>query len=201
MGGGRIAGAWTPTRGAGSPVTVTASPTLSAEGEAIQHKIEELRKAGIPYAEQAILGRSHLTLGRITSILEQLGVPLLYLGDLFERPGVRDLLSLVSIDAELGGIGLLRVAALPDYGVPKSEVLAVIAWSRENKEPIFEALKRADEIEALTAAGRDGLKRLGVELDSLQRASPWVLLTTWLFERSNYLRGCWPAMPRSRNRS
>jgi superfamily I DNA/RNA helicase/Zn-dependent peptidase ImmA (M78 family) len=188
MGGGRMAGAWTPTRGAGSPVTVTASPTLSAEGEAIQHRIEALRKAGISYAEQAILARSHLTLGRITSILEQLGVPLLYLGDLFERPEVRDLLSLVSIDAELGGIGLLRVAALPDYGVPKSDVLALIAWSRENKEAIFEALKRADEVEALTAAGREGLKRLGAELDGLQRASPWVLLTTWLFERSYCLR-------------
>ena len=35
---------------------------------------------------------------------------------------------------------------------------------------------------------REGLKRLGSELDGLQRASPWVLLTTWLFKRSNYLR-------------
>jgi DNA helicase-2/ATP-dependent DNA helicase PcrA len=187
MGGGGMAAAWTPTRGAGRPVTVTASPTLSAEGEAIHDKIEELRNAGIPYAEQAILARSHLTLGRITGILEQLGVPLLYLGDLFERPEVRDLLSLVSIDAEWGGIGLLRVAALPDYGVPKSDVLALIAWSREHKEAIFEALKRADEIEGLTAGGCEGLKRLGAELDGLQRAPPWVLLTTWLFERSNYL--------------
>jgi DNA helicase-2/ATP-dependent DNA helicase PcrA len=188
MRGGGMAAAWTPTRGAGSPVSVTSSPTLSAEGEAIQHKIEELRRAGIPYAEQAILARSHLTLGRITGILEQLGVPLLYLGDLFERPEVRDLLSLVSIDAELGGIGLVRVAALPDYAVPKSDVLSLIAWSRENRQPIFETLKRADEIDGLTAAGREGLKRLGAELDGLQRASPWVLLTTWLFERGGYLR-------------
>ena len=188
MGGGRMAAAWTPMRGAGSPVTVTASPTLSAEGEAIKHKIEELRRAGIPYAEQAILARSHLTLARITGILEQLGVPLLYLGDLFERPEVRDLLSLVSIDVELGGIGLLRVAALSDYNVSKSDVLALIAWSREHEEPIFEALKRADEIETLTAEGREGLKQLGSELDGLQRASPWVLLITWLFDRSNYLR-------------
>ena len=97
------------------------------------------------------------------------------------------MLSLISIDAELGGIGLLRVAGLPDYAVPKSDVLALIAWSRDNKEPIFEALKRADEVEALTAPGREGLKRLGAELDGLQRASPWVLVTAWLFERSNYL--------------
>ena len=188
MGGGRMGGTWVPTRGAGSPVTVTAAPSLSAEGEAIQRRIEELRTAGIPYGEQAILARSHLTLGRITGILEQLGVPLLYLGDLFERSEVRDLLALLSIDAELGGIGLVRVAALPHYAVPKADVLALITWSREQKELIFEALKRADEIETLTAAGRLGLKRLGTELDGLQRASPWVLLTIWLFERSEYLQ-------------
>lgn len=188
MDGGRLAGTWNPTRGVGSPVTVTAAPTLSAEGEAIRDKIEQLRKAGIPYSEQAILARSHLTLGRITGILEQLGVPLLYLGDLFERPEVRDLLSLVSIDAELGGIGLLRAAALPDYNVASPDVLALISWARENKVAIFEALQRTDEVEAVTASGRIGLKRLGAELEGLQRASPWVLLTTWLFERSDYLR-------------
>jgi superfamily I DNA/RNA helicase len=48
MGGGGMSGVWTPTRGAGSAVTVTSAPTLSAEGEAIQNKIEELRKAGVP---------------------------------------------------------------------------------------------------------------------------------------------------------
>ena len=144
--------------------------------------------AGIPYREQAILARSHLTLGRITSILEQLGVPLLYLGDLFERSEIRDLLSLLGIDAELGGLGLLRVAALPGYAVQKPDILALITWSREQQGPIFEALKRTDEIETLTPTGRLGLKRLGIELDGLQRASPWVLLTNWLFERSEYLR-------------
>ncbi len=181
-----MAATWTPTRGTGKAVSVTSAPTLSAEGEAIRGKIEELRAAGIPYAEQAILARSHLTLGRITGILEQLGVPLLYLGDLFERSEVRDLLSLASIDAELGGIGLVRVAALPDYAVTKADVLTLLAWARENKEAYFECLKRADEIEGLSDAGRAGFKKLGGELDGLQRASPWVLLTTWLFERSGY---------------
>jgi hypothetical protein len=33
-------------------------------------------------------------------------------------------------------------------------------------------VERTDEIEALTAEGRDGLKRLRAELDGLQHASP-----------------------------
>ena len=36
--------------------------------------------------------------------------------------------------------------------------------------------------------GRAGLAHLGSELDGLGNASPWTLLTTWLFERSDYLR-------------
>ena len=100
-----------------------------------------------PTASRSFSARSHLTLARITGILEQLGVPLLYLGDLFERPEIRDLLSLVALDAEYGGVGLVRVAALKPYEVPRDDALAVIRWAQAQRVTIFEALKRAAEIE------------------------------------------------------
>ena len=91
----------------GFPFAVDGTGKVSISGgdEAIRGRIELLRKQGVPYADQIILARSHLTLARVTSVLEELGVPLLYLGDLFERHDVRDLLSLVSIGAEPGGVG------------------------------------------------------------------------------------------------
>jgi DNA helicase II / ATP-dependent DNA helicase PcrA len=110
------------------------------------------------------------------------------LGDLFERNEIRDLLSLVSIDAETGGIGLVRVATLSEYGVSRDDTLKLIRWSQENSLPIFTALKRASEVEGITAAGRDGLTKLGHQLEGLKDSSPWTLLTSWLFERSDYLR-------------
>jgi DNA helicase-2/ATP-dependent DNA helicase PcrA len=188
MGGGSMAGAWTAHRANGGEVSLTVAPTLAAEGEAIRDKIEELRQRGVGYGDQVILARSHLTLARITGVLEQLGVPLLYLGDLFERKEIRDLLSLVSLDAEFGGIGLVRVAALPDYQVPREDALALIRWAQANEIPIFDALKRTSEIAALSEQGRSGLEKLGSQLDGLSKASPWTLLTSWLFERSDYLR-------------
>lgn len=187
MADGSLAGAWKPVRGNGGAATLTVAPTLSAEGEAIRDAIERLRAEGVPYRDQAILARTHLTLARITGILEQLGVPLLYLGDLFERPEIRDLLSLIALDAEFGGVGLLRVAALPEYNVPRGDALTVLRWTETNKIPIFEALRRIDEIEGVSDTGRAGLIKLGLQLDGLSNASPWTLLTTWLFERSNYL--------------
>jgi superfamily I DNA/RNA helicase len=75
MGGGStMAGSWHAHRGNGGEVCLTVAPTLSAEAEAIRDKIEELRGKGVPYAGQIILARTHLTLARITGILEQLGV-------------------------------------------------------------------------------------------------------------------------------
>lgn len=182
-----FSGGWKSIRGAGGAISLTVAPTLAAEGEAIAERIRALHKQGVSYGEQAVLARSHLTLARITGVLEKLGVPLLYLGDLFERAEIRDLLSLVGLDAELGGIGLVRLAGLPEYKIPKADALATIRWARENRQPIFESLKQADVIEGLTPAGRVGLLQLGIELNGLGKSSPWTLLTTWLFERSNYL--------------
>lgn len=188
MGQGTVSGAWKVHRENGGEVSLTVAPTLAAECEAIRDKIEELRKKGVLYGDQVILARSHLTLARITGVLEQLGVPLLYLGDLFERKEIRDLLSLVALDAEFGGIGLVRVAAFPEYQVPREDALTLIRWTQVNRVPIFDGLTRVSELEGLSEQGRAGLAMLGAQLQGLSKASPWTLLTTWLFERSDYLR-------------
>ena len=190
MGGSSaMIGAWSAHRADGGEVCLTVTPSLSAEAEAIRDKIEELRAKGVPYRDQTILARTHLTLARLTGILEKLGVPLLYLGDLFERSEIRDLLSLIAIDAEFGGIGLVRVAAMSEYGVPREDALAVIRWAQTSQVSLFDALKRIPEIEGLSDAGKSGLARLGMQLDGLgPTTSPWTLLTTWLFVRSDYLR-------------
>ncbi|WP_425283223.1 ATP-dependent DNA helicase [Methyloceanibacter methanicus] len=181
-------GSWTASRGEVGALGHIVGPSLAAEAAGIRAHIEQARADGISYGEQVILARSHLTLARITGHLEKLGVPLLYLGDLFERPEIRDLLSLVSIDAEPGGIGLARVAQLPDYDATRGDALSVIAWAKENRVSVIEALGRIDEIADISQGGRAGLARLGAELQDFGPATtPWTLLTTWLFERSSYL--------------
>jgi DNA helicase-2/ATP-dependent DNA helicase PcrA len=183
------AASWNAHRGPVGGVTLTVAPTVAGEAAAIRDQIESFKTAGIDYADQIILARSHLTLSRITDVLSQLGVPLLYLGDLFERPEVCDLLALLSIDAEFGGLGLLRVAQLPEYDVPKNDILKVIAWAEAKKSTLVEGLGKADEIEGLSQEGLTGIKKLGSHLHGFgPGTSPWTMLTAYLFERSNYLR-------------
>ena len=143
----------------------------------------------MPYREQVILARSHLTLARITGVLEQLGVPLLYLGDLFERNEIRDLLSLVALDAEYRRHWPRpRRGACPNIRCPGNDALT--------RDPLGARPTRLDLRRAEPhfgdrrpeRAGRAGLASLASQLDGLSNASPWTLLTTWLFERSDYLR-------------
>lgn len=185
---GAMAGKWEANRGDSGAATMTVAPDIAAEAEAIKKKAEQFRADAIPYSDQVILGRSHLMLSRITNHLERLGIPLLYLGDLFEREEIRDLLSLLALGCEPGDIGFPRIAGLPEYGVNRSDALAVMAWARSNGTSIFEALNRVAEITELSDIGSVGLAKIAVQLDGLEQASPWAFATTWLLERSDYLR-------------
>jgi DNA helicase II / ATP-dependent DNA helicase PcrA len=64
----------------------------------------------------------------------------------------------------------------------------VLRWAEANKTTIYDALTRASEINQLSETGREGLGRLGGQLQGLANASPWTCLTSWLFERSDYLK-------------
>lgn len=179
---------WRANRGDLGEVTLEICDTLDDEACAIRDRVEALLSKGVAYRDQAILARSHLTLGRLTSLLERLNVPLLYLGDLFERTEIRDLLSLVALDAEFGGIGLVRVGQLPQYGATEQDTLKVLEWSAAAKLPVITALDRVAEIDGLTETGRIGLAKLGAELAPFgPTTTPWTMLTQWLFERSAYL--------------
>lgn len=183
-----VAGQWKVKRPEAGSISLTVSPTVSDEAAGIRDQIGQFHANGIPFADQVILARTHLTLARVTGPLEAMNVPLLYLGDLFERAEIRDLLSLLALDAERGAVGLARVAALPEYAVSRVDVLTLIEWGRTHDVSAFEALSRVGEVPGLSAAGSEGLTRLAEQLEGLRRASPWKMLTTWLFERSGYLR-------------
>ena len=130
---------WQAQRDEGEAVRVMSAPNVGGECLAIRDRIEELRDEGVALGDQAILARTHGALDRIGHYLERLGVPLLHIGDLFARDEVRDLLALLSIDAEPGGVGLLRLAALPVYAIPRSDALEVIRWAAVQKLSIVRA--------------------------------------------------------------
>ena len=117
------------------------------------------------------------------------GIPTLYLGDLFERPEIRDMLALLALACEGDGRGLVRVARFPAYAIPLVDVRAVLALVREREVSFSRALDLASGAEAISARGRAGLSRLAADLDGLwYGGTAWGFLVRYLFDRTDYAR-------------
>ncbi|MCZ7573940.1 MAG: UvrD-helicase domain-containing protein [Ardenticatenaceae bacterium] len=180
---------WEPARRDGSGrVLMEVAVDQTAEGVGLAREIERQRAAGIPYCDQAVLCRSHTLLARIATYLEQTGIPILYLGDLFERHEIRDLLALMALAAG-DRCALVRVARFAEYQIPLLDVQALLELAGEQDVPFPRALNLAQEAETISAVGKAGLVLLARHLDGLCYGSTaWGLLVRYLFVRSQYLR-------------
>lgn len=163
--------------------------TREAEAQGIAEEIQTRIKGGARFGDHAILARSHTILSRLAKQLESAGVPCLYFGDFFERPEVRDLLSLLSLVSETKGVGLFRVAQLQPYAVPPSDLRILFAWRHEKNLTMVKALKALGEIPNLSNGGREALKRLVSDVqDGDWPVSPHRFLMSYLLRRSEYLK-------------
>ncbi|MEN3236380.1 UvrD-helicase domain-containing protein [Methylobacterium ajmalii] len=193
--GGGIAAApkpavtWHPHRGGIGFVDHLHAADLRSEAGALRDQIERFAADGIAYDQQAILARTHLCLARFGRILQELGVPILYLGDLFERSEIRDLLSVVSLGADGDATGLVRVAQFPEYGATREDALGIIREADATGEDVLALCARAATIDGLSEAARVGLPRLADHLAGVTwQSSAWQVLVRYLFETSGYLR-------------
>lgn len=169
-------------------VAYDVASTREAEFHGVSQAILARIAEGKRFSDHAILARSHITLGRLAKQLEDSGVPCLYFGDFFERPEIRDLLSLLSVASEPKGIGLLRVGQLPPYGVPFADIRLLFDARRQQERPMLAVLRDLASVSGLSETGRDGLERLAADLrDSTWPFHPHRLLMSYLLRRSTYL--------------
>src|SRR5205085_3884139 len=88
------------------------------EARELARLIKSRKERGVPFHAQAVICRKHSQLTKFARVLEAEGVPALYLGDIFERSEVRDLLALVALACDGSGRTLPRVARFPEYNIP-----------------------------------------------------------------------------------
>jgi DNA helicase-2/ATP-dependent DNA helicase PcrA len=180
---------WETTREAShGGVHMNIADNLVSERAGIAREITRLRASGVPYREQAVLCRSHTLLARIAARLEASGVPVLYFGNLFERSEVRDLLCLISFACEADGRSLIRIADFPEYQIPLEDVLTLLETAREQDAAFPAALRLAQEVDDISAHGKEAFGLLERHLDGLCYGSTaWSLLIQYLFDRSRYI--------------
>jgi superfamily I DNA/RNA helicase len=152
---------------------------------ALADAIEELRREGLSYREQAVLCTGNDKLSTIGQDLERLGVPVLFLGSLFERAEVKDLLALLSVLVDRRAMGLVRIACWPDFTTSLTDVAAVFEHVRAAELASGAWLHLIGSIPGVSDAGRETLSKLSIALAGFdQTASPWIMLATLLLDRT-----------------
>jgi DNA helicase II / ATP-dependent DNA helicase PcrA len=169
-------------------VLLKQADNLESEGESIAKEIRRLVEQGILYKDQAILCRSHTQLAKMAELMERHGIPTLYIGDLFERNEIQDLLALISLvtgDAR----GLVRVSRFPEYRLSSTDVHNLLSLAEEGPIYFPEAIDQFKNDPAISAAGQRTLQLLGRHLQNQSKIyRVWYFLADYLFNHSSYLR-------------
>lgn len=161
-------------------ITVGSTPLLTS---AIADGIEELRAEGYRYRDQAVLCRGNDRLSDVGRELERAGIPVLFLGSLFERPEVKDLVAVLTLLVDGRAMGLIRTACWPEFTMGLEDAVRIFEHLRgTNAEPGAWRLGAPAEV---TAAGQAALSSLHAALAGFDAMSkPWTVLATLLLDRT-----------------
>lgn len=157
----------------------------SEQTVAIADCIEELKQQGVSYRDQAVLCTGNEKLAEFARNFQMLGVPVLFLGSLFERSEIRNLLSFLSMLLDSRAMGLVRLACLPAFRMDIQDVARVLGYLRLNGGRPLEFLENREVIPGLSSRGADTLGNLQLVFAGLKATdSPWEVLATILLDRT-----------------
>lgn len=151
---------------------------------ALAWRIRGLERQEVPLAEQAVIAYKNATAAAVAAGLEAAGIPVLFLGNIFERPEVKDLLCLLQLAVDPLGVNLVRRWYSP-----------LLALSREGVDRIFRHapakerhwMEIADvELSQADREAHDTVVRMCRSVD--QNDSPWDALAKLLLEDGEWLR-------------
>ena len=163
--------------------------TPDDEGGGIARSIRELECKGVSLRDQAVLCRSNRRLNEIAIALEERGIPVLHFGSLFEREEIRDLLALLSLAVDPFGSGLVRVGAMPRYGLSMQDVYTAVSYLITNNQPVLSSIGTLAEVQGISPDGSSALARLAQDLSGLSSSvSAWEFLSEYLLDRTNLIR-------------
>lgn len=168
----------------GKPIELRLLNDKDDQSIAIADAIADMRDAGVAYKDQAVLCTGNERLGQIARDLERMDVPVLFLGSLFERGEVKDLLSVLSLLSDRRAMGLVRVGCMTDFEMTLEDVGTIIQELRDQPGEPLEWLATRRNL-PVSEQGRAALDRLAEALDGFGAdASPWSTLSAFLLDRT-----------------
>lgn len=163
-------------------ITVEKMPQQS---QAIADSIEKMRRHGHNYRDQVVLCTGNDKLSTLGQELELIGVPVLFLGSLFERSEIRDLLSFLTILTDRRAMGLVRLGCMPEFEMPISDIDTIYQYLRSLDCDGAIWLKKRASIKGLSEGGQLALNALARATEDFdQNSSPWLVLAKFLLDRT-----------------
>ncbi len=155
------------------------------EIEAVADAISEMKNLGIEYREQAVLCTGNDRLTKIGSALETLNIPVLYLGSIFEREDVKDLLSFLSLLVDRKPMGLVRLATMEGFAMSLEDVGVILEAVSNGEAPTPVWTIGDKDLPNLSPDGRNALaSALRVFSDHDKTSQPWDVLVSLLLDRT-----------------
>ncbi|MBW8368753.1 MAG: UvrD-helicase domain-containing protein [Arenimonas sp.] len=176
-----------PIRGQGGvrPTLVSCEDESIAFGELVS-RVLALQAEGMAFREQVILANRHDACDAAAAALVAAGIPVLHLGDIFQRPEVKDLLALLQLFVDRSGSALVRIAQLPGLALPAPDVDLLLAYLRHTRPAPLSWIQSPPA--GLSPAGVQALQRWRETFGGLSaHDNPWEVICTLLFERTRWL--------------
>lgn len=138
---------------------------------------------GIPLRHQAVIARKGTAVSGAAKELAAAGVPVLYVGELLERPEIKDILSVIQLVVERSPRALLRVGELATPKMSGTDVKAAIDAVAQDGALQRTAWLKSDAL-PLSPSGHESRRNLAQKLSGFTWAtSPWDFLCELLLER------------------
>ncbi|KPB00675.1 ATP-dependent helicase [Ahrensia marina] len=147
--------------------------------------------SGIPFKEQAVLCKANDRLADVAAGLESRGIPVLYLGPLFDRPEIKEALSFLSLLTDPRAMGLSCVATIPEFEmlIDDLSVCAERLATGDKPDPL-EWKTRLSNSTNLTPNGQGALQSIINALNGLsERSTPWRAFASIYLDNTNLVRG------------
>lgn len=156
------------------------------EADALTDEILRLSQE-VAFRDQAVLCPGNDRLNRMGRELERRGIPVLYLGNLFERPEVKDLLSVLSLLVDRRAMGLVRKPSLQGLstGLSLTGAATVVEHLRQTDAAPLSWVGSLSSLPILDAADAEAMRRVTSILDGFSTdALPWSVLAHIMLDRT-----------------
>lgn len=151
----------------------------------IAQRIDGLVQRGVPYRDQVVLSRKSVNVDQIVEALQDLNVPVLYIGDVCQRPEIKRLLCLMELLCMRQPRSLLGLMSEPAFRMPPQDIEHLMFLSRKGAGI---SMQRGGWLwlptPGLSPTGQKAKENLALLLKGLKRSSrPWDFVSRVLLDQ------------------